>query len=137
MQKTKKLLSIIIFILMMFLYCIVVMAFLIKINFNHWLIEFIVYFILGIIWVFPSMYILRPFKKNDKKKNNSSKMKEVRKRIDKIDSQILPLMVKRSQLVNRALSLKTRKSEIIDSKRINEIKRKFQIKQKNLVQIQN
>ena len=63
MQKTKKLLSIIIFILMMFLYCIVVMAFLIKINFNHWLIEFIVYFILGIFWVFPSMYILRPFKK--------------------------------------------------------------------------
>ena len=49
MQKTKKLLSIIIFILMMFLYCIVVMAFLIKINFNHWLLEFIVYFILGII----------------------------------------------------------------------------------------
>ena len=63
MQKTKKLRSIIIFILMMFLYCIVVMAFLIKIIFNHWLIEFIVYFILGIIWVFPSMYILRPFKK--------------------------------------------------------------------------
>ena len=63
MQKTKKLLSIIIFILMMFLYCIVVMAFLIKINFNHWLLEFIVYFILGIFWVFPSMYILRPFKK--------------------------------------------------------------------------
>jgi len=39
------------------------MAFLIKINFNNWLIEFIVYFILGIVWVFPSMYILRPFKK--------------------------------------------------------------------------
>jgi len=49
-----------------------------------------------------------------RKKNSSSKMKEVRKRIDKIDSQILPLMVKRSQLVNIALSLKTRKSEIID-----------------------
>ena len=63
MQKTKKLLSIIIFIFMMFLYCILVMAFLIKINFNHWLLEFIVYFVLGILWVFPSMYILRPFKK--------------------------------------------------------------------------
>ena len=50
-------------------------------------------------------------------------MKEVRKRIDKIDSQILPLMVKRSQLVNRALSLKTRKSEIVDLKRINQIKK--------------
>jgi len=63
MLKTKKLLSIVIFIIMMFLYCILVMAFLIKINFNNWLIEFIVYFLLGIIWVFPSMYILKPFKK--------------------------------------------------------------------------
>ena len=59
-------------------------------------------------------------------------MKEVRKRIDKIDSQILPLMVKRSQLVNRALSLKTRKSEIIDSKRINEIKKKVSSQAKKL-----
>ena len=48
-------------------------------------------------------------------------MKEVRKKIDKIDSKILPLMVKRSELVNKALTLKTRKSEIIDTKRINEI----------------
>ena len=63
MLKTKKLISIIIFIIMMFLYCVLVMAFLVKINFNNWLLEFIVYFILGIIWVFPSMYILRPFKK--------------------------------------------------------------------------
>ena len=59
-------------------------------------------------------------------------MKEVRKRIDKIDSQILPLMVKRSQLVNRALSLKTRKSEIIDTKRINEIKKKVSNQAKKL-----
>ena len=63
MLKTKKLLSIIIFILMMFLYCLLVMAILVKINFNNWVIELIVYFTLGIIWVFPSMYILRPFKK--------------------------------------------------------------------------
>ena len=48
---------------MMFLYCLLVMVFLIKINFNNWLLEFIVYFILGIFWVFPSMYILKPFKK--------------------------------------------------------------------------
>ena len=47
----------------MFVYCLLVMAFLSKINFNNWLIEFIVYFILGIIWVFPAMYILTPFKK--------------------------------------------------------------------------
>ena len=61
-----------------------------------------------------------------KKKNNSSEMREVRKRIDKVDSQILPLMVKRSQLVNKALSLKTRKSEIVDTKRINQIKKKVE-----------
>ena len=63
MLKAKKLLSIIFFILMMSVYCLLVMAFLVKINFNNWLVEFIVYFILGIICVFPSMYILRPFKK--------------------------------------------------------------------------
>ena len=63
MLKTKKLLSIVLFILMMFLYCLLVMAILVKINFNNWVIELIVYFTLGIIWVFPSMYILRPFKK--------------------------------------------------------------------------
>ena len=63
MLKTRKLLSIILFILMMFLYCLLVMAILVKINFNNWVIELIVYFTLGIIWVFPSMYILRPFKK--------------------------------------------------------------------------
>ena len=63
MLKTKKLMSIVFFILMMFLYCLLVMVFLIKINFNNWLLEFIVYFILGIFWVFPSMYILKPFKK--------------------------------------------------------------------------
>ena len=59
-------------------------------------------------------------------------MKEVRKRIDKVDSQILPLMVKRSQLVNKALSLKTRKSEIVDLKRINQIKKKVESQSKKL-----
>ena len=59
-------------------------------------------------------------------------MKEVRKRIDKVDSQILPLMVKRSQLVNKALSLKTRKSEIVDSKRIKQIKKKVESQSKKL-----
>ena len=67
-----------------------------------------------------------------RKKNNSSQMKEVRKRIDKIDSQILPLMVKRSQLVNKALSLKTRKSEIVDTKRISQIRKKISSQSKKL-----
>ena len=59
-------------------------------------------------------------------------MKEVRKRIDKVDSQILPLMVKRSKLVNKALSLKTKKSEIVDSKRISQIKKKVESQAKKL-----
>ena len=59
-------------------------------------------------------------------------MREVRRKIDKVDSQILPLMVKRSQLVNKALSLKTKKSEIVDTKRINQIKKKVENQSKKL-----
>tara|TARA_B100000953_G_C17702639_1_gene319362 strand:- start:260 stop:388 length:129 start_codon:yes stop_codon:yes gene_type:complete len=39
------------------------MVFLSKINFNNWIIELIAYFSLGVLWIFPSMYILKPFKK--------------------------------------------------------------------------
>ena len=67
-----------------------------------------------------------------RKKNSSSQMREVRRKIDKVDSQILPLMVKRSQLVNKALSLKTKKSEIVDTKRINQIKKKIARQAKEL-----
>ena len=63
MTKLKKAMSVVVFIIAITIYCLLVMVILAKINFNHWLIEFIVYFILGILWVFPSMYILKPFKK--------------------------------------------------------------------------
>ena len=49
-----------------------------------------------------------------------------------IDSKIIPLMVKRSFLVNEALKLKTKKSEIIDIKRINQIKKKVSSQSKKL-----
>ena len=65
-------------------------------------------------------------------KNNSSKMRNIRKEIDKIDSKILPLMVKRSFLVNKALKIKTKKSEIVDIKRINQITKKIEIQSKKL-----
>ena len=117
---------------MMFLYCLLAMAILVKINFNNWFIEFTVYFMLGVLWVFPSMYILRPFKKMTRKKNNSFKMRDIRKRIDLIDSKILPLMVKRSFLVNEALELKSKKSDIVDLKRINQIKKKVSSHAKRL-----
>tara|TARA_B100000579_G_scaffold325715_1_gene275547 strand:+ start:421 stop:708 length:288 start_codon:yes stop_codon:yes gene_type:complete len=58
-------------------------------------------------------------------KNNSTEMKLVRKQIDQIDDKLLPLMVKRSKLVEKALNLKKNKTEIVDKKRIEEISRKI------------
>ena len=58
-------------------------------------------------------------------KNSSTEMKLVRKKIDQIDDKILPLMIKRSKLVEKALSLKKRKTEIVDKKRIDEISKKI------------
>ena len=51
-----------------------------------------------------------------KKKYNN--LKDVRNAIDKLDDKILPLMIKRSQLVENALELKKLKSQIRDPKRI-------------------
>ena len=65
-------------------------------------------------------------------KNNSIEMREIRKKIDKVDTKILPLMVKRSELVNKALSLKKKKSDIVDIKRINQIKKKVSSQAKKL-----
>ena len=59
-------------------------------------------------------------------------MKVIRNKIDLIDSKLLPLMVKRSQLVEKALELKVKRSEIIDQKRINEITKKISQKTKKL-----
>ncbi len=66
------------------------------------------------------------------RKENTHKMREIRNKIDNIDNKILPLMIKRSHLVNNALHLKTKKSEIVDLKRINQIKRKITSKSKKL-----
>ena len=64
--------------------------------------------------------------------SKKEKMKYVRSLIDKIDDKILPLMVKRSKLVNKALELKSKKSEIIDRKRINQILKKVESKSKKM-----
>ena len=67
MIKLKKMLSIIVFLVLTLIYILVIMTFLQKFNdtwiFNNWILELIVYFILGNLWVFPSMYKLKPFKK--------------------------------------------------------------------------
>ena len=67
-----------------------------------------------------------------KTKNNSPQMKEIRRKIDAVDSKILPLMIKRSFLVNKALQLKTKKSEIVDVKRIKQITKKISDQSKTL-----
>ena len=64
------------------------------------------------------------------KKNSTPEMKTIRGRIDLIDNKLLPLMVKRSKLVEKALELKVKRAEIVDQKRIREITKK--ISQKNL-----
>ena len=66
------------------------------------------------------------------KKNNTPVMKAIRNKIDVIDSKLLPLMVKRSKLVEKALELKVNKSEIVDKKRINEITKRISNRTKQL-----
>ena len=65
-------------------------------------------------------------------KNSSKEMKLLRKKIDQVDDKLLPLMVKRSKLVEKALSLKKKQTEIVDKKRIDEISKKIVIKSKEL-----
>ena len=66
------------------------------------------------------------------KKEKIKKMKIVRSAIDRIDSKILPLIVKRSKLVNKALEIKTRKKEIVDRNRIKQILTKVGSKSKRM-----
>ncbi len=66
------------------------------------------------------------------KKEKIKKMKHVRSLIDRIDDKILPLMIKRSLLVNKALELKSKKNEVIDKKRINQILKKIALRTKQL-----
>ena len=66
------------------------------------------------------------------KKNNTPEMKAIRSKIDVIDDKLLPLMIKRSHLVEKALQLKVNKSEVVDKKRIHEITKKISFKAKKL-----
>ena len=68
----------------------------------------------------------------NEKKNNTPQMKLIRNKIDLIDNKLLPLMVKRSQLVEKALELKLKRSEIVDQRRIREITKKISQKTKKL-----
>ena len=49
------------------------------------------------------------------------KIKQIRSEIDKIDSEIIELLSRRSTLVTRAARLKSTKSEVRDSKRVDRV----------------
>ena len=57
----------------------------------------------------------------NKNLTNKQMLNKARVEIDKIDEKLLPLIVKRSKMVNIALESKIKKSQIIDQKRINSI----------------
>lgn len=57
----------------------------------------------------------------NKNLSNKQMLNKARVEIDKIDEKLLPLIVKRSKMVNIALESKIKKSQIIDQKRIKSI----------------
>ena len=59
---------------------------------------------------------------------NLKKLKELRKRLDKLDDSFIKLIKKRSHLVEKVLSLKKSKNEIVDKKRIKIILKKIRKK---------
>jgi chorismate mutase len=63
---------------------------------------------------------------------NKKKLNLLRVKLDKLDSELLGLIKKRSNLVNEVLKVKIHKKEIIDQKRINFILSKIKTKSKQL-----
>ena len=63
---------------------------------------------------------------------NKKKLNLLRKSLDKLDTNLLQIIKKRSKLVNEVLMLKEFKSEIVDKKRINFILKKIKAKSKKL-----
>ena len=53
------------------------------------------------------------------------KIKDIRKKLDKIDGKLLLIIKKRTTLVNQVIKLKKNKNEIIDKKRIKFILKKI------------
>ncbi len=56
---------------------------------------------------------------------NIKELQKLRKKLDKIDLELLKIIKKRSLLVKKVLSLKKFKSQIVDQKRINVILKKI------------
>ena len=56
---------------------------------------------------------------------NKIKLNILRKKLDKIDNQLLKVVKKRTEIVKKVLSLKAYKKEIIDKKRISTVLKKI------------
>ena len=56
---------------------------------------------------------------------NKVKLNILRKKLDKLDYQLLKTIKKRSEIIKKVISLKLYKKEIVDKKRINTILRKI------------
>ena len=56
---------------------------------------------------------------------NKIKLKLLRKKLDKIDNQLLIVVKKRTEIVKKVLSLKSKKKEIVDKKRISAVLKKI------------
>ena len=56
---------------------------------------------------------------------NKIKLNRLRKKLDKLDYQLLKTIKKRSEIIKKVISLKLYKKEIVDKKRINTILRKI------------
>ena len=67
---------------------------------------------------------------------NKKKLNLIRIKLDRLDTELLKLLKKRSNLVNDVLKVKIHKKEIIDQKRINFILKKIEKKSIQLKLIQ-
>tara|TARA_Y100000748_G_scaffold261876_1_gene230111 strand:+ start:213 stop:503 length:291 start_codon:yes stop_codon:yes gene_type:complete len=56
---------------------------------------------------------------------NKIKLNKLRKNLDKIDTELLTIIKKRTNVIKKVILLKTYKSEIVDKKRINVILKKI------------
>ena len=63
---------------------------------------------------------------------NKKKLNLIRIKLDRLDTELLKLLKKRSNLVNDVLKVKIHKKEIIDQKRINFILKQIEKKSKQL-----
>ena len=61
---------------------------------------------------------------------NKKKLALIRKKLDKLDNQLLLIIKHRTILVNEVIKLKQYKKEIVDKKRINSILNKIKLKSK-------